>query len=193
MSLDGKVIAITGAASGIALALSNLLASRGARLAIADLNKNALDKLAQALRDQGRDVVTTILDVSKSADVDVWINSTIEHFGRLDGAANMAGIAPSFTNIEDLTDETWDKIIAVNLSGTMYCVRAEVRAMKHGGSIVNAASLAGIRGRPGLSSYACSKHGVVGLTKTVAKEVGSRGIRVNAIAPSVLYPSRNVS
>lgn len=184
MSIEGKVVAITGAASGIALALTRLLASRGAKLALADLQKDGLDKLVSELREQGVEAVGTALNVSNSAAVDDWIKSTVAHFGKLDGAANIAGIELGFSNIEDLKDEVWDKMIAVNLTGVMYCVRAQIRVMTHGASIVNASSLAGIMGRPGIGAYGCSKHGVVGLTKVVAKEVGSRGIRVNAIAPS---------
>ena len=184
-SFEGKVIAVTGAASGIALALTRQLAEEGARLSLADLQEGPLNQLVDELKGEGVNVIGTKLDVSKSQQVNDWISSTVKHFGRLDGAANIAGIELGFTNIEDLADETWDKMIAVNLSGVMYCVRAELRAMKNGGSIVNAASLAGIMGRPGIGAYSCSKHGVVGLTKTAAKEVGQRGVRVNAIAPYV--------
>lgn len=183
MSFEGKVIAITGAASGIGLSLTKLLASRGARLAISDIQQEALGKVAEELKGSGVDVAATHLDVTSASAVNDWIDSTVKHFGKLDGAANIAGIEHGFTELEDSEDKVWDKVIAVNLTGVMYCMRAEVRAMSNGGSIVSAASLAGIRGRPGLSAYVCSKHGVVGLTRTVAKEVGRKGIRVNAIAP----------
>ncbi|OAL44232.1 oxidoreductase [Pyrenochaeta sp. DS3sAY3a] len=182
-SFEGKVIAITGAASGIALALTLQLAELGARLSLADLQEQQLHQLIADLKGQGVDAIGTKLDVSSSQQVNDWIAATVGHFGKLDGAANIAGIELGFTNIEDLTDAIWDKMLAVNLSGVMYCVRAEIRAMNNGGSIVNAASLAGIMGRPGIGAYACSKHGVVGLTKTAAKEVGIKGIRVNAVAP----------
>ena len=183
MSFQGKVVAITGAASGIALALTQLLASRGAKLALADVQEDNLFKVVAELKSQGVEAVGTVVDVSSCTAVDDWIASTVKHFGKLDSAANVAGIELGFTNIEDLSNETWDKMIAVNLTGVMYCVRAEIRVMKPGSSIVNAASLAGLMGRPGIGAYACSKHGVVGLTKTVAKEVGVKGIRVNAVAP----------
>jgi len=182
-SFEGKVVAVTGAASGIALALTHQLAERGAKLSLADVQEGPLNSLVDGLKAKGVDVIGTKLDVSKSQQVNDWIAATVTHFGKLDGAANIAGIELGFTSFEDLTDEIWDKMIAVNLSGVMYCVRAQIRAMKSGGSIVNAASLAGIMGRPGIGAYACSKHGVVGLTKTAAKEVGINGIRVNAVAP----------
>lgn len=143
-SFDGKVISITGAASGIALALAHHLAERGAKLSLADLQEKSLVKVVSELEAKGVDVIGTQVDVSKSQEVNDWISKTIRHFGKVDGAANIAGIELGFTNFEDLTDETWDKMIAVNLSGVMYCVRAQIRVMQRGGSIVNAASLAGI-------------------------------------------------
>lgn len=183
MSFKGKVVAITGAASGIALALTKLLASQGATLSLADLQAERLEELVKELQEQGVEAMGTVLDVSSSDAVDAWIAATVKKYGKLDCAANIAGIELGFTDIIDLKNETWDKMIAVNLTGVMYCVRAQIRVMTKGASIVNAASLAGIMGRPGIGAYACAKHGVVGLTKTVAKEVGKHGIRVNAIAP----------
>jgi len=186
MSFEGKVVAITGAASGIGLALSKLLASRGAKLALADIQKEALDKTVSDIKASGADAIGTVVDVSSNQAVDDWINGTVKHFGKLDGAANLAGVEGRnsvFTNFEDMKNEEWDFIIAVNLTGVMYCLRAELRVMKAGASIVNAASLAGVMGRPGIGAYAVSKHGVVGMTRTAAKEVGGKGIRVNAIAP----------
>jgi NAD(P)-dependent dehydrogenase (short-subunit alcohol dehydrogenase family) len=106
--------------------------------------------------------------------------------GKLDGAANIAGVEGKhgvFTNFIDMKNEEWDYIISINLTGLMYCLRAELRVMEKGASIVNAASIAGLMGRPGIGAYSVSKHGVVGLTKTAAKEVGPQGIRVNAVAP----------
>ncbi|KAL2789329.1 hypothetical protein BJX66DRAFT_307192 [Aspergillus keveii] len=183
MSFTGKVIAITGAASGIGLALTNHLASLGASLSLADISSTPLETLTTELRAAGTKVLSTTLDVSSSPAVDAWIASTTSHFGRLDGAANLAGIGMDFTAVADVTDELWERVLAVNLSGTMFCVRAQVRVMQKGASIVNAASMAGVRGRPGLGPYVCAKHGVVGLTRTVAREAGERGVRVNAVAP----------
>jgi NAD(P)-dependent dehydrogenase (short-subunit alcohol dehydrogenase family) len=182
-SLSGKVIAITGAASGIGLALSQLLSSRGAKLSLSDIQSEALSKIASDLKSNGTEVLSTVLDVSSSSAVTDWINDTHAHFGRLDGAANIAGIVMPFTNVEDIEDEVWEKVLSVNLSGTMYCLRAELKVMGKGASIVNTASMAGLMGRPGLGPYVCSKHAVVGLTKTAAKEVGPKGVRVNAVAP----------
>lgn len=186
MSFTDKVIAITGAASGIGLATTKLLATRGAKLALCDVQTDALDKLVSELKSSGTEAVGTNVDVSNNQQVDDWIASTVKHFGKLDGAANIAGVEGKkgvFTNFVDMKNEEWDFIIAVNLTGLMYCLRAELRVMEKGAAIVNAASIAGLMGRPGIGAYAVSKHGVVGMTRTAAKEVGERGIRVNAIAP----------
>jgi NAD(P)-dependent dehydrogenase (short-subunit alcohol dehydrogenase family) len=186
MSFEGKVVAITGAASGIGLALAKLLGSKGAKLALADVQHEALDKAVSEIKSSGGDAVGTRVDVSKDSEVDQWINDTVKHFGKLNGAANIAGVEGKhgvFTNFIDMKNEEWDYIISINLTGLMYCLRAELRVMEKGASIVNAASIAGLMGRPGIGAYSVSKHGVVGLTKTAAKEVGPQGIRVNAVAP----------
>jgi len=185
-SLQGKVIAITGAASGIGLALTKLAASRGAKLALADIQRENLDQLVSELKSSGVEVVGTRVNVASHQEVDDWIASTVKHFGRLDGAANLAGVEGKkavSASFLDQSNEEWDFILSINLTGLMYCVRAQVRVMEKGSAIVNAASIAGLMGRPGICAYSVSKHGVVGLTKTVAKEVGPKGIRVNAVAP----------
>lgn len=112
-------------------------------------------------------VKTTQLDVTSSKAVDEWIASAVEQFGTIDGACNIAGIEaqpgkPSKGNIADMTDEFWHSLQNVNVNGVFYCVRAQLRAMKKGGSIVNASSIAGLRGGEGLAAYSTSKHAVVG-------------------------------
>ncbi|KPI38083.1 Levodione [Cyphellophora attinorum] len=185
-SLKHKVIAVTGAASGIGRAIARECAARGARLAIADVQQQPLKELAKELEAQGTAVTVTILDVSNSDSVDDWINGTVEYYGHLDGAANIAGIegdSKVFCTIAELGNPAWDKVMGVNLNGVFYCLRAQLRVMKKGGSIVNAASIAGLRGRAGISAYSVSKHGVIGLTRCAAAEAGSQGVRVNAVAP----------
>ncbi|KIX00617.1 uncharacterized protein Z518_09682 [Rhinocladiella mackenziei CBS 650.93] len=186
MSLRGKVIAITGAASGIGLQLTRLAASRGAKLALADIQPGPLDDIVNEIKCSGVEVVGSRLDVTSHKEVDDWVNATVSHFGTIDGAANLAGVEGGkkmAAMLADVSNEDWDYILSVNLTGLMYCVRAQVRVMQAGASIVNAAGISGLIGRPGICAYSVSKHGVVGLTKTVAKEVGSKGIRVNAVAP----------
>lgn len=185
MSLRGKVIAITGAGSGIGLQLANLAAARGAKLALADIQQEPLERLVAEIRSHGIEVVGTVVNVTSFEEVDSWINSTVSHFGTLDGAANLAGVEGGkkvTSPLAEISNEDWDYVLAVNLTGLMYCVRAQIRVMGAGASIVNSTSTGGLTGQPRLAAYSVSKHGVVGLTKSVAKEVGPKGIRVNAVA-----------
>ncbi|OQU99360.1 hypothetical protein CLAIMM_04999 [Cladophialophora immunda] len=189
--MEGKVIALTGGASGIGLAAAKILVSRGAKLSLADWNEAALKDIAQEFKTS--EVLLTKMDVRSSEDVNRWITKTVQHFGQLDGAANCAGVFGKYPKNEllgDMADEQWDMAIAINLTGMMYCVRAELRHFTKTGtkaSIVNVASVAGLLALPGSSAYTASKHGVIGLTRAVAKEYGSQGIRVNAVAPGTIY------
>lgn len=202
-SLQGKVYAVTGL-RGIGLAVARQLYAHGARVSLADISESTLSHAVSELKNQNTStstdepttptatdtIMTTVVDITSSSAVNSWITSTITHFGRLDGAANMAGtIGPQHGVgcFVDLEDDEWDLLMRVNLSGLMYCLRAEVRAIMDTapngiGSIVNAASIQGLRGFALHAAYATTKHGVVGLTRSVAKEVGPQ-IRVNAVAP----------
>jgi NAD(P)-dependent dehydrogenase (short-subunit alcohol dehydrogenase family) len=133
------------------------------------------------------EVATFIVDVRNSESVVNWINATVKQFGHLDGAANLAGVFKASTNgtVESEDDKNWDFMLAVNLTGVMHCLRAQLPHMKSGSSIVNAASILGIQGAAGSAAYSASKHGVIGLTRSSAKEAGKKGVRVNAIAPLV--------
>ncbi|PGH20756.1 hypothetical protein AJ80_03516 [Polytolypa hystricis UAMH7299] len=187
MAFNGKVIALTGAASGIGAATAKLLGSRGATLSLADVQEALLNKVAEEIRSEsGVQVLTTVLDVRKTPEVDGWISETVKKFGKLDGAANLAGVVGKsigLGGIADTDEDEWDFIIAVNLTGLMHCMRAQMKVIQDGGSIVNAASIAGLMGRAYNGPYAASKHGVIGLTKSAAKEIGARGVRVNCFAP----------
>ena len=183
---SGKVIAITGAASGIGLALTELLASRGAKVSITDVQENALKEVAEKLEKDGTQVLAKTFDVRDTTQVSAWIQETVEKFGKLDGAANLAGVIPKHINIdrvEEHKDDEWDFVIGVNLTAVMYCMRAQIPNMNEKGSIVNAASAAGLVGFAKNAAYTAAKHGVIGLSRSAAKEVGDRGIRVNCIAP----------
>ncbi|RAL12340.1 SDR family NAD(P)-dependent oxidoreductase [Aspergillus homomorphus CBS 101889] len=194
MTFENKVYAITGLA-GIGLAVAKHLYARGARLSLADISASALQNAVSILTTESPDpndnndrILTTELDITNRAAVDAWITRTTIHFGRLDGAANMAGAIGRKHGVGallDQDDDEWDMLLRVNMSGTMYCLRAEVRAIlatAGTGSIVNAASIQGVRGFALHAAYSATKHGVVGLTRSVAKEVGP-AIRVNAVAP----------
>lgn len=185
-NLQGKVIAITGAASGIGFATGQLLASYGAKVSLADMDLYGLQLAKTGIDDAKGMCSIHKVDVSDSQQVRQWIKKTVDEFGKLDGAANLAGIVPQGINVdrvEDLKNEDWARVIDVNLNGVMYCMRSEIQHMNAGGSIVNASSVAGLGGFAKNGAYVASKHAVVGLTKSAAKEVGDRQIRVNCLAP----------
>lgn len=147
--LSGKVFAITGGASGIGLATAKILATRGATVCIADVDPVALKEAESLFGSHGLPFMVTKVDVSKRTQVDSWIESIIKTHGRLDGAANVAGVIGKdhgIAAVSELEDEEWDKIIGVNLTGTMYCLRAELRNIADGGSIVNVSSIHGLKG-----------------------------------------------
>jgi NAD(P)-dependent dehydrogenase (short-subunit alcohol dehydrogenase family) len=186
-SFTGKVIAITGGASGIGLSTAKLLAARGAAVSIADVQQKALDEAKAAILAETKDakVLVFALDVQKNDTVVAWIAKTVETFGGLDGIANIAGVFKAIPDhsIEKEEDDHWNFLLGVNLTGVMNCMRAAVPHMKSGGSIVNASSILGLEGAAGRAAYCASKHGVIGLTRATAKDVGKRGIRVNCFAP----------
>jgi len=187
---SGKVIAVSGGASGIGLATAKLLISQGAKVSISDIDENALqraikDILATCGAQHESNLLAVAADVRSTTQVKAWIDSTIANFGRLTGGANMAGITdhePS-TTAANIEDDLWERIIGINLTGVMVCQREQLRVMQDGGAVVNCASVAGIRGVKGQAAYSASKHGVVGLSKSTAKEMAARKIRVNVVAP----------
>jgi len=187
--MKDKVIALTGGASGIGLATAQIVSERGATVCIADMDLVALTTASDHFEARKKPYMITTVDVSNRAEVDAWIASIVEKFGRLDGAANCAGIIGKHHGIRavaNLEDEEWDRIMAVNLTGMMYCLRAELRVVPDGSSIVNVSSVQGLGGFANHGAYTASKHGVVGLSRSAAKEVGHRDIRVNVLAPGAI-------
>jgi NAD(P)-dependent dehydrogenase (short-subunit alcohol dehydrogenase family) len=195
--VQDKVIAITGASSGIAYTTAHYLAERGAKLSLADINAEPLRKIAEEIKaTHNVEVIYYKVDVSNTAEVNSWIEGTVKTFGRLDGAANLAGVIGKtigVNGVAECDEDDWNFNISVNLTGVMHCMRAQMKVISDGGSIVNAASIAGQIGRPYSASYAVSKHGVVGLTRSAAKEIGKRGVRVNSVAPGPISTPMNVA
>jgi len=187
--LQGKVFAISGGASGIGLATAEILHRRGASVSIGDIDPEALEAASTSnatFQTNPDRVLCTSLDVSKRASVEDWITSIVSKFGKLDGAANCAGVIGKHhgtRKLEDIEDDQWDLIMGVNLTGMMYCMRAQLKAIKGPGSVVCVSSVQGTIGFAKHAAYAASKHGILGLVKSAAKEVGERGVRVNAVNP----------
>ncbi|KAF2251278.1 3-alpha--hydroxysteroid dehydrogenase [Trematosphaeria pertusa] len=186
MSIKDKVIVITGAASGMGLETARLFASKGAKLSLADIQEQPLKDLEAELQRSGAQVMATVVDVSNRKSVEDWIAKTVEKFGKLDGAANLAGVIGKQNNIagvEEIDDADWDFIFGVNTKGLLNCLRAQVPHFNNGGAIVNAASILGLIGSKKSIAYVASKHAVVGMTRAAAKELGERNIRVNCFCP----------
>lgn len=190
MALAGLVFAVTGGASGIGLATAKILSERGATVCIADVDPDAMQRAKSYFQPLKVPFSITKVDISKRAEVESWINGIVEKFGKLDGAANVAGIVGKhhgLREVKELDDDEWNKIIAVNLTGTMYCMRAELQKIVDGGSIVNVSSIHGLKGFAKYGAYDASKHGIIGLTRSAAKENGYREVRVNAVAPGAIF------
>ncbi|RNB79807.1 SDR family oxidoreductase [Brevibacillus nitrificans] len=181
--LAGKTAVVTGAASGMGKAIAKLFAEQGASVVLADLNKEAAEKVAQELPEGKALPVQT--DVSDDQSVAAMIQQTVSTFGSVDVLVNCAGVPQAFTPIEELSLEQWDRTLNVNTKSIFLTARHAVPHMKAGnkGSIINIASIAGIRARPGLNAYCASKGAAIMLSKALAIELAPFKIRVNVINP----------
>jgi 3-oxoacyl-[acyl-carrier protein] reductase len=187
LKLAGKVALVTGGAQGIGKAVALLLARNGADIVVSDINLEKAEETAKEVQTLGRKAMATKVDVATLSDVEKMVEEILAQFGKVDILINNAGIARDKLILR-MTEEDWDAVLDINLKGTFNCTKAIVRHMskQRSGKIVNIASVVGEMGNAGQGNYAASKAGVIGFTKTIAREFAQRGINVNAIAPGYI-------
>jgi len=188
MGLDDRVAIVTGSGRGIGRAIALELARQGATIVINDVGDAApAQQVSQEIQSQGGRSQVILADISQPAEASRLVDNTLTAYGKVDILVNNAGITRDQLVLR-MSDEDWDRVLSVNLKGAFLCIRAALRPMlkQRWGRIINISSVAGVIGNPGQANYAAAKAGLIGLTKTVAREVAARGITVNAVAPGAI-------
>jgi NAD(P)-dependent dehydrogenase (short-subunit alcohol dehydrogenase family) len=188
MKLENKVAVVTGAGSGMGRAIATVFAKEGARVVVSDINREALDAVVAEITSAGGAATGVMANVAREEDVQSMIDAAVKTYGTLDILVNNAGIMDNFVPAAEVTDELWEKVFAVNVTGPMRAIRKALPIFiaKGAGVIVNIASAGGLLGSRAGASYTASKHAVVGLTKNVGFQYAGLGVRCNAIAPGAV-------
>lgn len=187
MKVENKTIIITGAGSGMGEAMAKLFAKEGGNVIVADINEESVNKVVTDIQNEGGEVAGAIANIGKQEDINKMMELAKEKYGSLDVLINNAGIMDNFTPAGDVSDDLWNRVIDINLTGPFKAARAAINIMEeqeNGGVIINNASVGGLFGTRGGAAYIASKHGLIGLTKNIAATYGAFGkVRANAIAP----------
>jgi 3-oxoacyl-[acyl-carrier protein] reductase len=182
--VNGKVTIVTGASQGIGRAIAEFVAQKGSHVVVFDIADGA--HTLRAVEAKGVRGMFLKVDISDLRETEDAVKAVVAEMGGIDNLVNNAGITRDKLLLR-MSEDDWDQVIRINLKGVFNCTKAVIRhLLKKGGSIVNIASIAGLMGNPGQSNYAASKAGIIGFTKSIAKEYGERGIRVNAVAPGFI-------
>lgn len=187
--LKDKVTIITGAAMGMGKATAELFAEEGAKVIVADFNEEAGKAVVKEITNNGGTAAFCKVDISNASQVEAMVKFAVKTYERLDCAVNNAALKPDNNSFEELDEEYWDRLQAVDLKGTALCMKYELRqfmAQGTGGSIVNISSINAFKPTTGNPAYQAFKHGVEGLTKAAAFEYGTKGVRINSVAPGAI-------
>jgi NAD(P)-dependent dehydrogenase (short-subunit alcohol dehydrogenase family) len=183
-----QVILVTGAGSGMGKAAALLAGEKGAKVVVSDIQQEAAQAVVDEIITGGGQAVAVKCDVTKAEEVEALISRAVNIYGRLDAAFNNAGIMMPVTYTDELSEDEFDRVIAINLKSVWLCMKYEIKQMKKQGSgaIVNNSSIGGLVGGVGLSAYHAAKHGILGLTKSAAVEYSSNGLQINAVCPGTI-------